>query len=106
ESSDLFINFPEGEHEFEFKRFGFKSEVQKFEIESGEVTTLEVSLEPTPLMALLINLSKSAMLLGVLAFPVGVYLVYKRYLTKGRDSGMPGTIVPEYTIPENISPYL
>lgn len=105
-NKDTFKNFPAGDHEFEFKRFGYKSETREFEVDSDEEVNIKVELEPTAFMSFLILLSKIATVLGLIGIPYGIYWAYRKYKSKGKDIGMPGTIIPEYTYPDGVRPYL
>jgi len=104
--SDEFKYFPAGEYSFSFDRLGFERKDMEIEVNSNEITKITVNLE----RELWLNSFIGAVILTsvaglILTLPAG-WIVYKRYLTRGKDKDMPKTIVPEYKPPKDVSPYL
>lgn len=97
---------PAGEREVEFYFPGYESQTMKVDVKSGEVSEVNVNLQPGLFMLLLLAADVILNVLGIIIIPVGLWQVYSRWRTKGRDIDMPKTIIPIYHPPADVRPYL
>jgi len=95
-----------GNYAFTFSKWGHKDYTFEANFEQGEVKQIEVKLEQTPEYIILNFVSLVVNILGVLSFPVILFLIYRNYRLKGKDIDPAKVIVPEFNPPENIGPYL
>lgn len=99
--------FPTGEHKVEFYFSGYESQIfPKVEMNSDDIVTLGVSLNPTPMMwtLLLCNILLNAF--GLIIVPLVILRIYRKWRAQGRDQNMPSTIIPLYKPPAGVAPYL
>ncbi len=98
--------FPTGDHSLTFKHVGYTDHVEKINLKEGEVKNLTIELQPELWMQFLLAINWFVFLLGCLGLPLAIVLVYLRYRAKGRDKNMPKTIIPLYSPPTGMRPYL
>ncbi len=110
ELKNIYLNkiekVPVGNVFFEAKRDGYDSFSKNLLIESGQTTKVEVELKPNILTTIMLVLSCGLSLLGLLGIPGSFLLVYLLWYFKGKDKTDKTTIVPEFSPPENLGPYL
>lgn len=98
---------PKGDYQLLFERLGYEPQKFEFEIASADDTTvIELNLEPEPWMTLLRGFSNLQLILGIVLVPIIAYLPLRIYTKKGKDAFKKTTVVPIFSPPENISPYL
>lgn len=105
-SADTFNYFPTGEQRLTFKHFGYNDSVFNLNLVSGESKALELSLTPTPIMAVILAFNWVLCGLGLIFSFIAAFLVYRHYQNRGRDKNMPKTIIPLFSPPKDIVPYL
>ncbi len=104
--NDTISNFPSGDYEIKFDRFGYEPLIKNVVIEPRKTEVIKVELSKTPLFAVVYLLTQAEVAAGVILSPVLAYAAYSLYRRKGRDHDAPKTIIPKYTPPENAKPYL
>ncbi len=97
---------PAGRTKLTFSADGYESQSLEINPEPGEELPLEVNLEMSPgrilLMGFLICCNCLLFILALL-IPFGVYVLWSK---KGRDPKTRETIIPEFSPPDDIRPYL
>ncbi len=106
QSTDTFNYFPTGEQKLTFSHFGYNDSIFNVNLASGESKTFELSLTPTPIMAVLLAFNWVFCGLGVIFSFIVAFLVYRHYQNHGRDKNMPKTIIPLFSPPKDVLPYL
>lgn len=105
--SNEFKYFPAGEYTISFVREGYESFEKRIEVTSDKpVSISSITLTPTPPMSLANSLLYVLTLIGIAAIPVLLRKAYKDYKIKGTDKQKPKTIIPLFTPPEKVHPYL
>ncbi|MCA9379274.1 DUF2207 domain-containing protein, partial [Candidatus Dojkabacteria bacterium] len=99
-------NFPPGDHDIEFYYDGYESKQASVSVQPDETFSLDSSLNPSPLMVLLLIADLCVNVFGLALVPVAIWWVYHRWQTKVRDQNMPATIIPLYHPPKDMPPYL
>lgn len=97
---------PVGERELEFYFPGYESKTMKVDVASGMVTEVNVNLQPSAFMMIILAVNIILNVIGVIIIPVGLVRIYLHWRTKGRDVNMPQTIIPLYHPPKDVRPYL
>lgn len=98
---------PEGDFLIMFFADGYeKSIYYDFDIKSGEVKVIEITLNRDPISTIIFIGGLICVSLSCLSAPIGLFLMYLHWRKKGRDAKYRETIVPEYTPPLGIKPYL
>lgn len=97
---------PAGNVSLKFSVDGYNSKEYEVTLIPGETQDLKVTLSPSPgriaFWAGLILCN----LFGFLLFPLFMFLVYRNWARKGKDLGRRKTIIPIYSPPDNMKPYL
>jgi len=95
-----------GEHIISFRHVGYQSIEKSVQVSSGIDTAVTVALQPENWMSVLLLLNSLLCLSSLLFIPIGILYVYMRYSVKRKSENMPKTIIPLYSPPEGIRPYL
>jgi uncharacterized membrane protein len=103
---DKISGLPPGEHKLVFSHRGRIPKEFNIKLEPGEVKDLEVSLDYTKSELLKLALIFAINIIGVLLLPLGTFKIYQLWKNKGRDQIDKKIIVPEYSPPDEIRPYL
>ena len=104
--TDKLSGIPPGEVKLDFGAEGRVSKTETFSMFPGEVRKLTVELDYTReeyLKRVAIVVSN---ILGLLMLPIGVFVVYRLWSSKGKDVIKKHVIVPEYRPPENALPHI
>lgn len=104
--NDFIRGIPAGEVEFTATRFGYKNQVEIFNLKPGEIKEINIKLEPQVQTTIINLLTLVANILGCIGIPGGMIFLWNLWRTKGKDATGKETIVPEYRPPEDIKPYL
>lgn len=105
-SDNKFDYLPAGEYKIKFDRFGYEPETFDISISSGETEKIDVELNPEVWMVILQVIQAAAFIIGLFLTIYAPIFVYKKWERKGRDIKPIKTIVPIFSPPENIRPYL
>lgn len=97
---------PSGNFKIAAERAGYKSQIFDLNLRPGETDELKINLAPTIFMQALILLNNALFVAGIGASVIAPYYVYRKWYLKGRDKGKIETIIPQFSPPENIRPYL
>lgn len=89
-----------------FDSYKYDSIVKDVEVKAGETTEVEFRFQESPVWAILNTLNIICGVLGCFIFPAGLIFLYMKWRARGRDKGRRATIVPMYSPPENMHPYL
>ncbi len=104
--SDLLRSIPVGKYKLEASSSGYKPRSYDATVTSGQTTSLEVQLDPEPLAIAGIMAVACANLFCLIgAFALVVWAIM-HWQVKGRDQGRDQVIIPEYSIPADMPPYL
>src|SRR5690606_2615000 len=95
-----------GDHLLEIKHIGYQTYSEVVKVESGKTITITTSLQPETWMQVLLFLNNIFIVLGCLFVPAAAIFAILYYLRKGRDKNMPKTIIPLYSPPKDVPPYL
>lgn len=106
EISDKFQNFPAGKHTIKFSYLGYESKEVSVNVLPNENIEVDATLNPTQITWGLIILSICLNILGVVLIPIVFLWLYLRWRRSGKDKDMPKTIIPLFTPPENVQPYM
>ncbi len=106
ENTNNLKSIPSGNHEFKVSHFGYKDFVSELNIKSGEIKNIEVSLEPEAWMSILIFINNSLVLIGVGLMIIVLIVIFIVRSNKLRDPILYRTIIPLFTPPNNIRPYM
>lgn len=106
EFGNIFKFAPSGLLNLEFSRFGYESYKEEVDVETGEISRVDVNLTPQTWMQILITANTVFTVLGLLAIPIAIYYGYRRYKLYGIDENKEKTIIPQFSPPENVRPYL
>lgn len=104
--SEKVAGLPPGEHKLVFSQKGRIPKEFNIELESGEIKDMEVNLEFTREEIIKQSLIFIINLFGILLLPLGAIRIYQLWKTKGRDHINKSIVVPEYSPPDEIRPYL
>jgi hypothetical protein len=99
-------NFPLGKHTIEFAARGYESTTYEINAKEGELIQLDATLTPSVAMIILLLCCAFLSLLGIFLIPGAIIYVYRKWKNSGRDIDMPKTIIPIFSPPEGIKPYL
>lgn len=97
---------PAGKRKIEFYRSGYKSQTSELTFTHNQTTSVQVSLDPEVVTAGLIGLDVVLNVLGLIGIPFFLVLTYLRWRARGRDQQMPATIIPIFSPPQGVRPYL
>jgi uncharacterized membrane protein YgcG len=98
---------PAGKYLITVSHFGYDTLTREVNLEAGEVLDLgTLKLEATPGFAIVILGSNFLMILFCLLLPFAVILVYWLYSKRGKDMNPLKTVIPLFSPPENVKPYL
>ncbi len=97
---------PAGNYELEFFYTGYDSQKMNITMAQGEEKSIKVELEESLITKILFWGNIICGILSCLIFPVGVLWIFMKWRKSGRDEFYRDTIVPEYTPPDDIKPYL
>lgn len=86
--------------------FRYESIVQEITVVAGETTIVSAELKQSQLWQILFFLNIICGALGCLVLPAGLIILYVKWSKDGRDKNRKKTIVPMYSPPENMRPYL
>ena len=107
ESNSGTLNYiPSGEREIRVEHFGYMPSINVIEFKPGETSFLEVGLQPQPWMIVVLFFNTLIFLSGIVLIPAGIFLVYFVYNRKGKDKNRIKTIIPLFSPPEGVHPYL
>lgn len=106
DSKDTINSFPSGEQNLTFRHWGYNDYSENLDLTPGISKSLIVSLTPTPLMSLLLLLNNLCFGLGIILLPIVCVWVYRHHNSRGKDKNMPKTIIPLFTPPTGVAPYL
>lgn len=102
-----FRYFPAGKYLFSIEREGYQPFTQEIEVQSGRTINIGgISLIPTTQMSILIVAFYILSILGIVLIPFLLWRIYQFYKLKGVDKQMPKAIIPLFSPPENVRPYL
>jgi uncharacterized membrane protein YgcG len=99
-------SLPTGDHEATFYHFGYESKTVEFSVVSGELVKVDATLNPTPLMWIILIINILLNIAGVILIPVAILYVYIKWRQQGRDINLPATFIPLFHPPKNVHPYL
>src|SRR5690606_15382593 len=97
---------PSGKHTLRISHTGYKDYIEEIDFQAGEVISREISLEPEIWMQFLLILNTLGFVFGLFLIPAAVIYVIYHYFKKGRDINMPKTIIPLFSPPKDVHPYL
>jgi uncharacterized membrane protein YgcG len=98
---------PEGTYTIRASHFGYDTLEKVVKLESGQVLDLgTLTLSPTPLFSIFLLASNFILILCCLLLPFAVLLVYWIYSKRGKDMNPMKTVIPLFSPPENVKPYL
>jgi uncharacterized membrane protein YgcG len=108
ESVPIDIDYlPAGTYTLRASHFGYVDLEKVITLEPGEVLDLgTLSLTPTPIYSVFLLGTNFAMILVCLLLPFSVLLVYWIYSRRGKDKNPLKTVIPLFSPPENVKPYL
>lgn len=95
-----------GNHTVKFSHIGYETFETTVNIESGETEILEVNLVPQGWMQILLLLNNLICICGCIFIPIALLGVFYHYKKNGKDKDMPKTIIPLFTPPTNVAPYM
>ena len=95
-----------GTNKLVFSASGYKSTEISVDLAPGEVKELNVVLEKSLLTIVLEAINILGACVGCLTLPLGLFLIYRKWSTTGKDKGVKRTIIPEYSPPEGMPSYL
>ncbi len=106
EVKNRLAGLPPGQTKLEFSAKNRISKTFDLELEPGEERDLDVFLELT--RAEYIKLVGIIVIntLSLLFLPVGLIVIYRYWRSKGRDHTVNQVVVPEYTPPDGVPPYI
>lgn len=104
--TDRLSGLPAGTTELTFAADGYYDETVPVDLDPGEEAELTVSLRETPLRMLVTIAMIMCNVLGCLITPAFLIWLYGHWRRKGADTVRNQTIVPEYSPPDKILPYL
>jgi uncharacterized membrane protein YgcG len=99
-------DIPSGKHKLLFQATGFKDNVLDLELNPGEVLDLEIDMQRTVFSSILFNVFRIMFVLGLVLTPLGIVFVFFYYKKNGRDKDKISTIIPEFSPPSGVPPYL
>lgn len=97
---------PPGQTKLVFTASGYKSQQVDLDLAAGETKNITVTLQAEPGTILLQVLLVLANVCGCVLLPVFLFLIYRNWRLKGQDVGRSKTVIPFYSPPENMRPYL
>lgn len=97
---------PAGKHIVTFSHPGYESYPQEVEFSPAKVVHIEAKLNPNTSMNLLILIENIFFVFGIVLAPLLLILVILNYRKRGRDKDMPKTIIPLFSPPKGVRPYL
>lgn len=103
---DRISGIPPGENTFLFSQDGRISKEFKLNFAPGEEKDLEVVLDLTRAEIIKTVIMIALNILGFSFLPIGIFVIYRLWKNKGRDYSKNKIVVPEYSPPEGIHPYL
>jgi uncharacterized membrane protein YgcG len=106
DSKDTFNLFPAGKNELEFRHFGYEPDEITVNMKENGSENLSITLDPKPLMKLVLFANYFITIIGIALIPAFIFRVYKKHKSSGTDKNAIKTIVPQFSPPENIKPYL
>lgn len=106
DATDRLAGLPPGENTLEFSADGRIPKEFVLNLEPGEVRDVEVNLEMTREEKLKVAAIIILNVIGISFLPLIIFMIYRLWRRKGRDYSKAKVIVPEYSPPENVHPYL
>lgn len=98
---------PAGDFVLKVSHFGYEDLELPIKLESGKTLDLgTVALTATPFMSMFTFFMNIFLLLCCLALPLAAFLAYWIYDKNGRDNNPLKTIIPLFTPPDGVKPYL
>ncbi len=104
--NDAFELFPSSKNTLEFNNFGYIPQATELDLTENSFENLEINLKPNAFMSVAILLSKLQLYVGIILIPIGLFFGYKILKTKGKDEKAIKTVIPQYSPPKNVHPYL
>ncbi|HRN85922.1 MAG TPA: DUF2207 domain-containing protein [Candidatus Dojkabacteria bacterium] len=104
--SEKVAGLPPGEHKLVFSQNGRIPKEFNIKLEPGEIKNLDVSLELTREERIRQTVILALNLFGAMLLPLGALKIYQLWKTKGRDHIDKSIVIPEYSPPDEIRPYL
>lgn len=102
---DRIAGIPPGTHEFTFSAKDREPQTFTLDFEPGEQVDYVVNLGLTRAAMVKLFLQIFLNIAGLLLLPIGVFMVYRLWRTRGRDKIEHKVTVPEYNIPDGIKPF-
>lgn len=102
----LIKSIPTGEHTLKVTHIGYTDYSIDFNIKSGETLNYDISLEPQGWMSILIFLNNGMTLLGLGLIVIVIIVIIKIRDNKLKDPILYRTVIPLFTPPDNIRPYM
>ncbi|MCA9381371.1 DUF2207 domain-containing protein [Candidatus Dojkabacteria bacterium] len=99
-------NLPSGSYTISADRLGYNEQKYEVDIAPNETEEININLTPQIWMTILILLNNILFLVGILAIVGAPIYVYRKWFNHGRDIDKVRTIVPKFSPPEGIMPYL
>lgn len=103
---DSIGGIPAGEVNLTFSESGYIPESMDITLIEGETKDIDVTLEMDPLGMILMVITVLCTVCSCLLLPFGLFFIYLNWYRKGRDPKYKDTIVPLYSPPDKIPPYL
>lgn len=103
---DNLSGLPAGTYQITFAASGYQSQQISVTVKSGEFKVIDLKLKPSLFTIIRYVLIVLCNAFGCLLLPLGLLWIYKNWKTKGQDLGRQSTIVPIYSPPDQINPYL
>lgn len=104
--SNEFKFFPAGKHAIELRRIGYQTQDIEVDLEPGKTKEIDIDLEPEFWMSGLLLLSNLQLGLGLALIPYALYKGVKTYKNRGVDKEKQKTIIPIFSPPNKMKPYL
>jgi uncharacterized membrane protein YgcG len=104
--SEVPAHIPAGRQELVFSYPGYQTQTEIIEVESGKPAIVYVNLQPQPHTLILLFLNLAVNALFVLLIPVVAIGIYNHWRKHGRDEQKPATIIPLFSPPTDVRPYL
>lgn len=104
--ADQLKGLPPGEVNLTFSQKGRYSQDFKLNLAPGEEKELKVVLNMTRAQTIKVILIMVLNALGMMFLPLGILILFRLWKRKGKDAIKNNIVVPEYSPPNDIHPYL
>ena len=102
----MLSGIPPGTHNLKFFAEGYYSDEQTIILFPGETKSLNVTLEAEPWTVFTQIMLIVCNILGCLSLPLFLLIIYRIWSTRGQDIGRRKTVIPMYSPPNGMRPYL